>query len=956
VKELFSLWAAQAASFSASLDGAFWQGLCEVLRRLPDALVRELVLAESDFLLLLLNQLGSDRGASATNIWTLCCRIFTRCFEVCGNLIWNLVDWTVADCLRDLLDVLAILPWYMDPASAVETAEAPLVLLARLMMLSYAKWPEAATRDFCEHLERHVAICSEAGVWSAALKQCIEALSLRAVSHLRQRLFEASNVSDSFAAGVNIINKDMFAARDALETVDVTLIKILCVKCDCVVLASNGLLGLIASCHAAVCTCPDPALSSAGSRAPQLVELITNRHSAVANFLLHVVQLPSFSEHSTVFAMCTPALLASANDVIKSSATVLLHRLASLNNHSNEPIFPYPKILNKCFIVESNVIIGVLSDGFKQLSALGFSVGDLIADLVPKTTSNESQLLSSFLVGIEKVFVDICSPSALKAFARCSGSESCVSCREGLLKFMKTLNLLDMVVMGMSKRKIFIENEIRFVNDICETLQKSLKCTIGVGTGLCKCTQKILVRAQSVLVESHRALSNVMVNSHSVAHSANTHDSTAIRLSSLSQRKTIDLISESNENRAIAAAEETTRKNPTESWFSRLAQTKKEDMDASKLQNSRKRRLYDDKNSFQFQDLRTSKPAPVPPPISSRQRETASSKVYGAGAQSRGLDIRQYWGHRPEGEDDEGFRSTSRPRLGHDRDDASGSYSIDSERARTFMRATGDDSLDIYQEGPRDVASLDDGYEDYEKIAEEKRKAAMKTSSSMAVDMDQLLGNFLGPAPSIRSNTTAGNKRITALSSDVIRADQNASSTEHQSSTLSDFLKKVAIDIFYKHVLSIKLRSSDQSTKKVLESVPNRFIHDDQYIEIFLPLLLAEVESSLRASVDRIITEDAIRTRGYARSKPPSGGSRNANKSECHVIGARCVLVHTWMPPSSKDRKSSPDGVVIDPDDPVAPAARLDEVHIVAEKGPSVNRDDIVIIIDITDTEGKIRD
>jgi hypothetical protein len=260
--------------------------------------------------------------------------------------------------------------------------------------------------------------------------------------------------------------------------------------------------------------------------------------------------------------------------------------------------------------------------------------------------------------------------------------------------------------------------------------------------------------------------------------------------------------------------------------------------------------------------------------------------------------------------------------------------------------------LDVYQEGPRDVASLDDGFEDYEKIAEEKRKAAMKASSSMTVDMDQLLGNFLGPAPSIRSNVSNGNSRIAAPSGSIVRASQNEPSTEHQSSSLSDFLKKVAIDIFYKHVLSIKLRSSDQTTKKVLEPVPNRFIHDDQYIEIFLPLLLAEVESSLRASVDRIMTEDAIRARGTARGKPSYGGGRNANKSECHVIGGRCVLVHTWMPSSSRDRKPSPESAVVDSEDPAAPAARLEEVHIVAEKGPSINRDDIVIIIDTTDIEG----
>lgn len=951
VRVLFSTWVAEAASSASSEDEAFWRALHEVMRRLPDAFVRELVLGESDVLLLLLNQLGPDRGASATDIWVLCCRIVTRCFDVCGNLIWNLVDWTMADCLRDLLDVLAVLPWYMDPGAAVATAEAPLILLARLVMLCHAKWTEAATKDFCEHLERHVAICSEAGTWSPALKQCVEALALRAVSHLRQRLFEATNISNSSVSrGTGTGAKGV----DVLEAVDAALIKILCVRCDCGVLASNGLLGLVASCHAAVCTCPDPAHSPAGSSAPHIVELITNRHSAVANFLFHVVQLPSFADNKTVFAMCTPALLSSANDVIKSAATVLLHRIAALMKPSDSAAFPYPKILNKCFIVESDVIIGVLSDGFKQLSALGFSIHDLIGDLIPKTSRDPAELLSSFIVGIEKVFVDICSPTALKAFGRCSGVDSCVSCREGVLKFMKTLNLLDLIINTMSRRNVFIESEIRQIKEICETLQQNLKQP-GTATAS-TCMQKILGKVQTILAESVRALSKVPIISAPVSqYSSNA----SVVTSATSERKAVDLTSDRGDSREAAAAVEPSRRSSSsssESWFSRLAQAKKEVVDESKL---KKRRLNEEKNGFQFQDLRTSKPPPPPPSLSNAafsKKETASSRVYGgSGPNTQGRDIRRYWGHEAERDDTDGYSSSSR-RGGED--DAADGYSINSDRARAFIGASGgDDSLDVYQDGPKDVASLDDGYEDYEKIAEEKRKAASKAATSMAVDMDQLLGNFLGPPPSMRPNgSSANNKRLGASSSDSVARRDQSESTEHQSSTLSDFLKKVAIDIFYKHVLSIKLRSSDPSSKKVLDTVPNRFIHDDQYIEIFLPLLLSEVESSMRAFVDRIMTEDAVRARYGARNRGTAAGGgtgRGAGKSECHIISGRCVLVHTWTPPSAKDRRSNPDGFMTGSEDAASPSAlRLDEVHIIAEKGPSINRDDIVIVIDAADIEG----
>lgn len=181
-------------------------------------------------------------------------------------------------------------------------------------------------------------------------------------------------------------------------------------------------------------------------------------------------------------------------------------------------------------------------------------------------------------------------------------------------------------------------------------------------------------------------------------------------------------------------------------------------------------------------------------------------------------------------------------------------------------------------EGYSDPAALDEGYENLLPAPQPDKSSIRSTG----IDLSALL----------RQATSSVSRPVT--SRDPLQSGQAASSVKGLAAKYAsgpndlledESLDKVCIDSLLKSVLRLKLAdlSEEPETKNgincTLNSVPNRFLEEEHYMNTFRPLLLEEVKAALG---------NHVRTGGGLSS----GGRHGGVHSAARVVDVRCALLH----------------------------------------------------------------
>ncbi len=803
----------------------FWSNMETLFSAMPAASIQELLEQRSDFIIVVMTEINAECFENDSSAWVNCCCVWLRCFAACENALWN--DMTEYPAQNMALEILTTVE---KPTTSVSELDAKAVgfhVMCVLLKESSFLWTDDAVLQLVSALKVNLAFCGEAGEFSDRFVAVLKQLIVQSAAHKRKNLLAA-----------NLLAAAQF--MDVTQVFDEALSEMLCKLPFAELWLRVGPLML--RCHAGLCVSASPENATILRDSMQSMR---GRHECVATFLIRLFDPSIGDELREPFFESLGAFWISGNACLDAASCAVAKKFLNIGISDRDL-----DVLGR-FHVENGILRGVRTGAGASLP----SHADVIATLC--AGHSQSNALFAFLHGVSCVYRDLLAEPSMKAFLRCtkaasgasvSSAGSC-SCCGGLVKrFSSAEEILSTLCSTVSAIPTLVTESSSLV-ELYSFIRKALGDFIFDNTE--KLSDANCVRAvlSALLALEHRLPRMTPAPSAPTAIAARDISSAFNTAVSAPPTNWLQKIVNARKAAAASHGDSTTEPREKKSGDSsvrskpRLGKPVVEDIDGL--------------DEFKFEDLRTARGYTGPDRFDDyRQRGLAAS---------------------------DGARGIGRI--------------ANSESVSRGDSVNPDSSLDVYLDAPQDVASLDVGYVDYEEMAALKQREAKK-AAARPVDLNK----FLNLAASSTSGSSASRRHSSASRTPLVRQSSAESNEGIERTNLVEFMRKVAVEKFYLHVLKLPVSSfaaAESQESRFREDFknlpnPNRFLNDDQYIEYFLPLLLAEVEASLRSEIEKTVLSE--RRYGAVISAAPVANSAPVNSLKPAPVSAPSIA-----PSASKD-------------------------------------------------------